>query len=61
MTTTSTELHTENATSATASVLSLTDRAKAIGPLLAEQAARHDAEGSFVDEAYVALREAGLT
>lgn len=39
---------------------SLVDRAAAIGPVLAEHAARHDAEGSFVSEAYDALRDAGL-
>lgn len=36
------------------------ERAAAIGPALAEHAARHDAEGSFVTEAYDALRDAGL-
>jgi len=38
----------------------LIGRAAAIGPRLAEAAARHDREGSFVTEAYDALREAGL-
>ncbi|RHW27797.1 acyl-CoA dehydrogenase [Nocardioides immobilis] len=36
------------------------ERAAAIGPAIAEQAARHDADGSFVTEAYDALRDAGL-
>lgn len=36
------------------------ERAAAIGPAIAEHAARHDAEGTFVTEAYDALREAGL-
>lgn len=35
-------------------------RAAAIGPVLAEHAARHDADGTFVSEAYDALRDAGL-
>jgi alkylation response protein AidB-like acyl-CoA dehydrogenase len=39
---------------------SLADRANGIGPVLAENAARHDREGTFVSEAYDALREAGL-
>ncbi|MCR2810365.1 MULTISPECIES: acyl-CoA dehydrogenase family protein [unclassified Microbacterium] len=39
---------------------SLTDRANGIGPILAANAARHDREGTFVVEAYDALREAGL-
>jgi alkylation response protein AidB-like acyl-CoA dehydrogenase len=38
----------------------LTTRAAAIGPELAAHAARHDAEGTFVTEAYDALRAAGL-
>jgi alkylation response protein AidB-like acyl-CoA dehydrogenase len=32
----------------------------AIGPALAEHAARHDAEGTFVDESLQCLRDAGL-
>lgn len=40
--------------------VSLLDRAAEIGPTIAEHAARHDAEGSFVTEAYDALRDAGL-
>jgi len=36
------------------------ERAAAIGPAVAEHAARHDADGSFVTEAYDALRAAGL-
>jgi alkylation response protein AidB-like acyl-CoA dehydrogenase len=39
---------------------SLLDRARAIAPVLAEHAARHDREGSFVAEAYDALRDSGL-
>jgi alkylation response protein AidB-like acyl-CoA dehydrogenase len=39
---------------------SLTERAAAVGATLAEHAARHDAEGSFVTEAYDALRASGL-
>lgn len=39
---------------------SLVGRAAAIGPTLAEHAARHDTDGSFVTEAYEALRDAGL-
>ena len=36
---------------------SLTERAAAIGPRLAQHAARHDQDGTFVSEAYDALRE----
>lgn len=36
------------------------ERAAAIGPRIAAHAARHDAEGSFVAEAYDELRAAGL-
>ena len=36
------------------------ERAAAIGPTIARHAARHDAEGTFVTEAYDALRDAGL-
>ncbi|MGC5223973.1 acyl-CoA dehydrogenase family protein [Micromonospora sp. DT81.3] len=36
------------------------ERADAIGPILAEHAARHDRDGTFVTESYDALREAGL-
>ena len=39
---------------------SLTDRANEIGPILAENAARHDREGTFVTEAYDSLRDVGL-
>jgi alkylation response protein AidB-like acyl-CoA dehydrogenase len=35
-------------------------RAAAVGSTLAEHAARHDTEGSFVTEAYAALRDSGL-
>jgi alkylation response protein AidB-like acyl-CoA dehydrogenase len=38
----------------------LVERAAAIGPAIAEHAARHDADGTFVTEAYDALRDAGL-
>ena len=36
------------------------ERAAAIGPVIAPHAARHDADGTFVTEAYDALRDAGL-
>lgn len=39
---------------------SLLARAAAVAPVLAEHAARHDSEGSFVTEAYAALADAGL-
>ena len=39
---------------------SIIERARAIGPVLAEHAARHDREGTFVAEAYAALHESGL-
>lgn len=39
---------------------SLIARAADLGPVLAANAARHDAEGTFVSEAYDALRSAGL-
>lgn len=42
------------------SAASLIDRANEIGPTLAENAARHDREGTFVSEAYDALRDVGL-
>jgi alkylation response protein AidB-like acyl-CoA dehydrogenase len=38
----------------------LVARARSLSPILAEHAARHDTEGSFVTEALDALREAGL-
>lgn len=38
----------------------LVSRARAIGPVLAAHAARHDSDGSFVAEAYDALRSSGL-
>ena len=40
--------------------LSLVDRAKQLGPRLAENASRHDREGSFVADSYEALQQAGL-
>jgi alkylation response protein AidB-like acyl-CoA dehydrogenase len=39
---------------------SLADRAAEIAPVLAANAARHDRDGTFVTEAYDALREVGL-
>lgn len=39
---------------------SLVERARTIGPRLAEHATRHDVDGTFVTEAYDALRGAGL-
>jgi alkylation response protein AidB-like acyl-CoA dehydrogenase len=57
MTTTQIPRETAAAPRAAATIL---ERAAAIGPTLAEHAARHDAEGSFVTEAYDALRAAGL-
>lgn len=39
---------------------SLVERARQIGPQLAENAARHDRDGSFVTESYQALQDAGL-
>ena len=48
---------TDGTTLTTASVL---DRAKKIGPILAEHAERHDRDATFVTEAYDALRSAGL-
>jgi alkylation response protein AidB-like acyl-CoA dehydrogenase len=41
-------------------VTDLTQRAAAVGATLAEHAARHDTDGTFVTEAYQALRDAGL-
>ena len=38
----------------------LKERAAAVGSTLAEHAARHDTEGSFVTEAYGALHDSGL-
>jgi hypothetical protein len=60
--TTTMPLRTESTTlsDAYSSTGSLVDRAVAIGPRLAEHAARHDVDGSFVSEAYDALRDAGL-
>ena len=39
---------------------SLLDRAAAVAPVLAQHAARHDVEGTFVSESLDALRDAGL-
>ena len=47
-------------TTTTTQRLSLLDRAKQLGPRLAENASRHDREGSFVADSYEALHEAGL-
>jgi alkylation response protein AidB-like acyl-CoA dehydrogenase len=38
----------------------LVDRAAAVGPALAAAAAKHDVEGTFVEEGLQALRDAGL-
>ena len=38
----------------------LVDRAREIGPILTANAERHDREGTFVSEAYDALRDVGL-
>ena len=35
-------------------------KAREVGPVLAEHSARHDTQGTFVDEGYAALRQAGL-
>lgn len=43
-----------------ATTLTPIDRARELGPRIAAHAARHDAEGSFVTEAYDELRAAGL-
>ena len=64
-TTTRTSNQTSNQTTtpttpADRSSTSLRERAETIGPRLAQHAARHDAEASFVTESYEALREAGL-
>jgi alkylation response protein AidB-like acyl-CoA dehydrogenase len=39
---------------------SLLERARALGPRLTEHADRHDLDGTFVVEAYEALRDAAL-
>jgi alkylation response protein AidB-like acyl-CoA dehydrogenase len=51
---------TAQSTASASLTTTLQERAAAVGPTLAEHAARHDDEGSFVDEAYAALRAAGL-
>ncbi len=43
-----------------ATTLTPIDRARELGPRIAAHAARHDADGSFVSEAYDELRAAGL-
>lgn len=50
---------TQNPADQTAATTPL-DRARELGPRIAAHAARHDAEGSFVSEAYDELRAAGL-
>ncbi|WP_183094304.1 acyl-CoA dehydrogenase family protein [Nocardioides stalactiti] len=47
-------------TSSAVPAAGLAARAAELGPVLAAHAARHDVEGSFVAEAYDALRDAGL-
>ena len=54
------DMTTIDMTSPTITSTSLVDRASAIGPILAANAARHDRDGTFVSEAYDALRDAGL-
>lgn len=58
--TTTTQLRTESTHSDDAATGSLVERAKALGPRLAEHAPRHDVDGTFVVEAYEILRDAGL-
>lgn len=59
--TTSTQLRTEGTPSDQhAAAGSLVQRALALGPQIAEHATRHDVDGTFVIEAYQALRDAGL-
>lgn len=58
--TTTTQLRTGTIQSDRHSTGSLVERARALGPRLAEHAARHDLDGTFVGEAYEALRDAGL-
>ena len=48
------------ATTTTTQRLSLVERAAQLGPRLAENASRHDREGSFVADSYEALPQAGL-
>ena len=52
--------YTESPTTGATSQHTLVERARAIGPRLAENAARHDTDGSFVADSYQALHEAGL-
>ncbi|TWG90238.1 alkylation response protein AidB-like acyl-CoA dehydrogenase [Nocardioides sp. J9] len=51
---------TTDTTAPAATDLTILDRAREIGPRIAAHAARHDAEGSFVTEAYDELRAAGI-
>jgi alkylation response protein AidB-like acyl-CoA dehydrogenase len=46
--------------SETASPATLVERAARLGPQLAENAARHDRDGTFVADSYAALHDAGL-
>src|SRR5829696_10456231 len=52
--------YTEAAAAQTLPHQSLLERAAQLGPQLAENATRHDREGSFVADSYQALRETGL-
>ena len=47
-------------TTTVSTAASLDERAPEIGPILAANAERHDRDGTFVSEAYDALREVGL-
>lgn len=51
---------TENPVTAPTTAENLLERARALAPLLAANAARHDADGTFVTESHSALRDAGL-
>ena len=52
--------YTASPTSGATSTSSLVERARAIGPRLAENARRHDTDGTFVADSYQVLHEAGL-
>ena len=59
--TTTTELRTESTSSDhPITTGSLVERARSLGPRLAQDSARHDVDGTFVVEAYDGLRDAGL-
>src|SRR5690242_5273754 len=51
---------TETTATAGTTTDTLVGRARALAPVLTDNAARHDAEGTFVTEAHAALRDAGL-